>query len=326
MAVIHPQWEGQTSSYDMNQEVRDDGVLYKARRNVAADVNNERPCNDETNWRVVGVLSIQSENSLVEAIKLELNATGNERINNSIPLFMQLAHESFKTRIRAPISRAVTVVPTDADGSILVPDDLQQVINLRLSDVSNNSGTIFGRAGSQILAAQNYQEFIDLRRYYSEGLGLGSIGFNPSNYTTMVYWFDNESFQLAPSPEMGTMVELRYYAGIPRLGTYQNLVDDNGDPINEQGQTITEWVAAGNPPSTFVQATERVTRNWYVAVAPQLLLYGSILAGETYLKDDDRLPMWRQKYQAAEAEVHDYIDTFEQDRAHTQQLFNAYTR
>lgn len=38
--------------------------------------------------------------------------------------------------------------------------------------------------------------------------------------------------------------------------------------------------------------------NWFTIYAPQALLYGSLLQAMPFLKNDDRIPMWKAEYQA----------------------------
>jgi hypothetical protein len=38
--------------------------------------------------------------------------------------------------------------------------------------------------------------------------------------------------------------------------------------------------------------------NWFTQYAPQALLYGSLLQAMPFLKNDERIPMWQQQYQA----------------------------
>ena len=38
--------------------------------------------------------------------------------------------------------------------------------------------------------------------------------------------------------------------------------------------------------------------NWFTQYAPQALLYGSLLQAMPFLKNDDRIPMWKAEYQA----------------------------
>jgi hypothetical protein len=39
--------------------------------------------------------------------------------------------------------------------------------------------------------------------------------------------------------------------------------------------------------------------NWFTQYAPQALLYGSLLQAMPFLKNDERIPMWRAEYDIA---------------------------
>lgn len=74
--------------------------------------------------------------------------------------------------------------------------------------------------------------------------------------TTRYYTIINGEFQVLPAPSSTLTYILRYYAKIPALS------DSN-------------------------------TTNWLLTKSPDLYLYSSLLAAEAYLKDDDRLPIWK---------------------------------
>ena len=68
------------------------------------------------------------------------------------------------------------------------------------------------------------------------------------------------------------------------------------------------WLVAPTPASNYsfeVLYYERVQpldssnqTNWFTIYAPQALLYGSLLQAMPFLKNDERIPMWQQQYQA----------------------------
>lgn len=68
------------------------------------------------------------------------------------------------------------------------------------------------------------------------------------------------------------------------------------------------WLVAPTPSTNFdfeVLYYERVQpldstnqTNWFTIYAPQALLYGSLLQAMPWLKNDDRMPMWKAEYQA----------------------------
>lgn len=321
MAFVYPTWSA--GSFSVGDKVQFNGVLYEALvARTPSDTMN--PQLDRDSWKVAAVLRIQDYCSLIEAIRLEIN-TDDDMINDSVPMFIQMAEESFKTRIRAPIQRCGPVIlTTDSESRITVPQDLLQVINLRLNQDSTAGDSIFSRGGTEILAG-NFEEWKDLQRYYQSNIGFGTGRAIPTNYEAPVYWYDRSYFHIAPNLEMGTEIELYYYAHIPQLGTTVNLVNQNGEPINDAGQTVAQWIAAGNTADTFVQATDMVENNWFITAAPQMIKYGAIAEAEGYLKDDPRMEIWQRKFERAEAETHDLINTFDEGRAHTIQLFNAYS-
>lgn len=43
--------------------------------------------------------------------------------------------------------------------------------------------------------------------------------------------------------------------------------------------------------------------NWYTSDAPELLLYGSLLEAEPYIKDDSRMQLWKGLFEEAKAAV-----------------------
>jgi len=42
-----------------------------------------------------------------------------------------------------------------------------------------------------------------------------------------------------------------------------------------------------------------VTSNWLTSNAPDLLLYGSLLEAEPFIKNDERIPVWLNAYSSA---------------------------
>lgn len=322
MAFAYPNWSA--GNFAVGDKVIYNGVIYRA-LNTRTSTDTDNPVTDRDNWAEDGIVRIQDRESLYAAVRLEINVD-NPMINDSVPFFVQLAEESFQTRIRAPIQRARMVLTVDDQSRIEVPEDLLQVINLRINSEDTGGDSLFSRGSTEILAG-NYEEYQDLRRYYRSGLGFGlSRGRAiPYNYEAPVYWYDDRYFYIAPEMDMGTELELYYFAKIPQLGTTVNLVNQDGDPINSAGQTVAQWVAAGNTAGSFVQATDTVDVNWFITAKPDLLLYGAIAKAEAYLKDDPRMEIWRQKFERAEAETEDLITRFTEGRSHIQQLFNAYS-
>ena len=320
MARIYAEWSA-TADYAVGAIARREGILYKATSAITGNATNVEPRLNEDEWDVYAVVRIEDYYSLIEAIRLELNRTDDEYLTQSIPLFIQLAEESFQTRIRAPIQRSRMVLTVDAESRVAVPSGLLQVLNLRINGDQLQGSSLLSAGQSEILAG-NFEEYIDLKRSYSNDFTFNSY---PSNYDAPVYWFDSTYFNIAPTLEEGTELELWYYEQIPQLGREVLLTDANGNPINSDGQTLTQWTDSGESASSFVQATEVVISNWFVSAVPQLLLYGALVNAESFLKEDARIPLWQARFQAAEAETMELIQRFEEGRAHTQQLYNAYS-
>ena len=322
MARIYAEWSA-TADYAVGAIARREGILYKATSAITGNSNNVEPRLNEDEWDVYAVVRIEDYYSLIESIRLELNRNDDEYLTQSIPLFIQLAEESFQTRIRAPIQRSRMILTVDSESRITVPSGLLQVLNLRINGDQLQGSSLLSAGQSEILAG-NFEEYIDLKRSYSNDFTFNSY---PSNYDAPVYWFDSTYFNIAPTLEEGTEIELWYYEQIPQLGRKVLLTNAAGDPINAAGQTVAEWVAAGggNTEGNFVQATEIVLTNWFISAVPQLLLYGALVNAESYLKEDQRIPLWQARFQAAEAEAVELIQRFEEGRSHTQQLYNAYS-
>ena len=70
----------------------------------------------------------------------------------------------------------------------------------------------------------------------------------------------------------------------------------------------THWMVAPTPDAAYnfeVLYYERIQpldatnqTNWFTIYAPQALLYGSLLQAMPFLKNDERMPMWQQQYDA----------------------------
>ena len=314
--VIRSAWVS-NQAYTAGTVVNFNGVDYSALSAVTSTID---PSQDGTNWEAVAVTRIQDYNSLVEAIRLQLNVRSQDEINNSIPLFIQLTEESYKTRIRAPQQIRTTVLTTDSQGRIQVPGDLLEVINLRLNrDQTSLFGT-FGRESIELLAG-NYEEFQEIRQYYNANSAVNTVSI--SQYEAPVYWNDDRYFWIAPTYETGTEIELVYYSTIPQLGDSIMLTNEQGMPINAQGETMAEYLVRV-PGGTFVQDTTIVTRNWFTAAVPQLLLYGACLKAAQYLRNESQIQLFAELYTFAEQETQVLIGSFESRRAHTVQIESGY--
>lgn len=287
MAVLQTT-EWTAGNYPSGTQRTQDGVLYEANTQTSAE---PRFSND---WTVVAVNRIQDRTSLIEAVRLNLNVDDDE-INRSVPLFIQLAEESFKTRLRVPQQRKRVILRTDTQSRILIPEDLLEVINLRQNSDAPSGGTtdIRSRGVIEILNG-NYEEYQRLLRFDT---GSNYVGVNDYNaFDAPVFWYDSQYFWIAPEYPENTEMELWYYALIPALGSTAMI---------------------GGVPTV-------VETNWYTVSAPQMLLYGALCKAEAYLKDDERIEQWKQMFAEAQAETQDMINRFEASQPHTLYIENTY--
>ena len=72
-----------------------------------------------------------------------------------------------------------------------------------------------------------------------------------------------DEIQLAPIPDSDYTLEMAFYKNISPLG------DGTGDTV---------------------------TYNWLTTNAPDILLYGSLMEAEPFIKNDERIPVWLQAY------------------------------
>ena len=319
MALSYNEWVD-TTDYLEDAKVLYDGVIYRASTAITGSAGKATPDQDPE-WILVAVNKIQSRHSLYQAVRLEINTT-DETIVDSIPMFVQLAEESFTTRIRTPIQRSTTMLTVDSESRITIPFDLLEVINLRESTASSSAYNDLRARGTIEILAGNIEEYREMKAYF-EG---GNSRFSYTEFEAPIYWYDGEYFYIAPNYEEGTEIELIYYSSIPQLGTTVFEINGDGAAVNDAGQTVAEWVAAGggNTEDNFVQASAVVNVNWFIQAAPQMLLYGSLVNAHMYLRDDEKLDVWQKRFIEAERETVHKIEKFNAIRAHTQQLGNIY--
>jgi hypothetical protein len=81
---------------------------------------------------------------------------------------------------------------------------------------------------------------------------------------------------------------------------------ETGVPAYYADYDYTHWLVAPTPALAYqfeVLYYERIQpldssnqTNWFTTYAPQALLYGSLLQAMPFLKNDDRMPMWKSEY------------------------------
>ena len=277
-------------TYSQGTQRIQNGVLYEV---IVASTSTEPRVS--TDWAVIAVHEITDYTSLVEAVRLNLNVDDDE-INNSVPLFIQLAEESFKTRIRVPQQRKQVVLTVDSEGRIEVPGDLLEVINLRQnSDATTSAFRDLRSRGVIEILSTNYENYQRVRRFETANYYVSSNDYNA--FDSPVFWYDNRYFWIAPVYATGTEMELVYYGLIPQLGSV----------VTIDGVSTT------------------VDRNWYTSAAPQMLLYGALCKSEAYLKDTERVAQWKELFDAAQAETQDLVNRFAENQSHSLFIENTYS-
>lgn len=326
MAFVIPAAWSATTNYSRTNRVSLGGVIYEAINDITGNANNQNPSQDGTNWKVAAVTRVSDYNSLVEAVRLQLNDT-DPNIYDSIPLFISLTEESIKTRVRLPQQiKTVTLQTTtgpDGESRVRVPAGMLEIDHVRRLDMNFGDGfatTPYENDSIEILSA-NKEEYLRVLRA-NRAYGIDFFSFD-----TAVYWWDNAFLNFAPGYDDGVNIEVTYRQIIPQLGTIAGVTNLDGDPINAAGQTLQEWVAAGNTASTFMQEMRTVTTNEFLSIAPQMLLYGACLRAKPFLREDDsRIQQWTSFYVEAEKELTYMVDTFEESQAHTLYIQNTYAQ
>lgn len=150
--------------------------------------------------------------------------------------------------------------------------------NIRLP-IMESSATITLETDGSALLPRDYLEAIDLRvtvsgtTYSLERKDISEVQEIASNFTGYPKYFARRgtSLYLAPAPDGVTEVDLYYYI------TLQPLVQDTDT-------------------------------NWFVADAPELLLYGALSEIALYVRDEIGAAQWEAKFQAHGAELQQLAD------------------
>ena len=171
-----------------------------------------------------------------------------------------------------------------------------------------------------------------IRANFFEGRWLDFNSRNDDNYfgvdrsgvfRSLTYTRDGSHFTFHPAVAENAEIELVYYAKIPQLGTYLNLTDASGMPVNQDGMTTQQWVDAGNLASTFRQGTRYVDRNWFSDIKPDMIKYGAIMNMEQYLHDEKQWPVWQAKFQQAELELNELVERLEDQGPNTSVMYTT---
>lgn len=311
MAFVIPTAWVSNQAYSEGDRVSFNGVTYEALADVTSTTN---PSQDGTNWNVIAVTKIQDYNSLVEAVRLELNENTSVELTESVPMFINNTETDLKLTFSVPAQIKTNVQLTvDDEGRVEMPADLLEIRNIRLAN--DTPANIYGVRERQTLEFYNVtkESYEEVRQTDDNGF------FNINEFDSPVYFYDGQYAWIAPMYDAGTVIEITYIAELIPLGT-TIFRTRNGEPINSAGQTVAEWVAAGNAANTFVQATVTQTNNWFLSVLPELLLYGACTRAERFLRDREQVQIYKEKYQEAQNRLQFFVQKFEDKQHHYHSL------
>ena len=272
-----------TAAYSVGDRVLYNGVRFE---NIVAVTANPagapNPIVDTTSWEFNGVQRIVDYYSLQYAIMQDINKEDQATINQ-IPLFIQNVERKLSKILRSPAQKWEQVFTVDADSKFQIPIDLLEVIHIRRNE--DSSGYDLRSQASTTVQKADRTTFEELRQRYTSN---GYRGYGYEEFEFPVYRIDEQFIYIAPDFDNGDEFRMQYYQYVPELGSTVGLVDDMGNPINDQRQTITQWIAAGNSADTFVQDLELVTTNLWTETTPHLLKEGALIDAYRYLNNDTR--------------------------------------
>ncbi len=321
MARLIPDAWSSTSAYSIGTLAYYSGSVYEAVKAVAADPDGNPIPVGNTNWRFNSLIRIEDYYSLQNAVELALNVD-DKVINDSIPMFIQTAEQGLNKILRSPAQKNVRTFAVDDKSRFKIPGDTLEVINMRKKD-ADAGFTLRSRGSVVIEAATDNSQYEAVRQNEDNDFrrvpGAGQIEYP-------VYWDDSSYYNIAPAYEDGTDIEFVYYQQVPPLGDYTLRVNADYEPLNEDDQTLEEWVADGNSPNTFVQAEDLTLRNLWTVSIPHLLKLGALVAAEPYLKDNPMIAIWKSDYKQNLQETVLEFEAYESRRQHSQVMTSGYFR
>ena len=286
MAIFPNSWD-QTQAYSRDDTAEYSGIQYRALAAITANTStNPSESND---WVADASLRIYNHLSILETARIYINQPSNDRINGSMPQFLQQAEQDVYQMIHPPAQRESilrTVQAPRTTGAfqgfpfISLPGNIDEFMHVR--KVADASGAL----PTTVEITEG-----DTTRFYrtaatdtntgrvGEGLGAGVVFIEP------VYLYDNENMYFAGTElEAGDEIELFLELSIPQLGTTVQ---------NDQSQNVV------------------VESNWYSTNAHRPLLYGTLAHASFALKDPEAASYWKQLYEESVQEVLDYLERFE---------------
>ena len=138
---------------------------------------------------------------------------------------------------------------------------------------------------------------------------LGNLTVNTSTMTASTSiidkparWHKTVSMNITVSGERQPVLLRKY----EYLREYWPNANSTGTPEFYSDYDYTHWLVAPTPDAAYafeVLYYERIQpldsanqTNWFTIYAPQALLYGSLLQAMPFLKNDDRMTMWKANY------------------------------
>jgi len=172
-----------------------------------------------------------------------------EDLTSVIPTFIQLAEAQLNRDIRHwKMETRSSGQQSAGDQYMQIPSDWIETIRFNITGGGTSPLDLISRAAMQDKRAGD-EDMSGTPRYYCHADG---------------------QFELYPTPDADTDVELLYVAKIPGL--------------------------AAN------------STNWLLETAPDIYLYGSLLHSAPYLQEDSRMGTWAQLYSAAVIRLNDESD------------------
>ena len=310
------------TAYAIGDTATFNGVVYEATVAIP-DTNTTDPRVDGgVNWKVSYVVNIEDAYGLWNAIAIAFNRPNDDIINGSIWMFIQQSNYALNRIIRSPAMRVTRQFILDEDGRFPPPTDLLQVDALRAFTDQGTQFTLAGRGNIEILAAVNRSDLIDQQ----ESIRRNGALFTDGSSLGPLYWYDRDFFYVTDGIYADqTVMEMTYYAAEAALGEIVGELNSDFEPINSDGETLEEWIEAGNDADDFVQNMILVTTNVFTAQFPHLIKLGALVAAEDYLRDPEQSVKWKAEYDRALTETIDEINRFDSNRPYNVELYNEYS-
>ena len=184
-------------------------------------------------------------------------------IVDKVPTFVRLTTSELSKELRLPTMENKVVLTVYADGSVLIPNNLLEIISIDW--VTENSGIIESRKPLNRGSVNKYSKS-------RENPTVGSI---PDSFTRM-----ENKIKVYPLPQSS------------------DTVDDGASTNN----TIAGYVELYyyTLPFTINEPTET---NWILQVSPDIYFYGCLMHGYRYIRDMESAEYWQSKYNKAVKEL-----------------------